>query len=427
MAHRWSSTNNDPVTKREVAEKLDADDSLAQYRDRFIRPSDQVIYLDDNSLGMLPVATRDRLRDVVEAQWGQELVRGWQHWVDLPTSVGDRVGSLIGAAPGQVVVCDSISVNLFKLAWAALDAQPGRRVIVTDAGNFPSDRFVLAGVAERRNGQLRVVPTDSVNGVAADRISTYLADDVAVVSFSHVDYRSGAIADAQQITEQAHAAGALVLWDLSHSAGAVPIDLDAMGADLAVGCTYKYLNAGPGAPGFLYVRRDLQGRLQNPIQGWWSTRDMFDMESPYQPASGIGRYLTGTPGVLGLAAVDEGAAMIAQAGVARLRAKSVQLTEYLIELSDAWLAPLGFSIASPRDPGRRGGHVALAHHDAYRIGTACVQAGVIGDARPPNLLRLAPAAITTSFVEVREAMSRIRDTTTSQAHLALPDQRPRVT
>jgi kynureninase len=254
-----------------------------------------------------------------------------------------------------------------------------------------------------------------------------LADDVALVSFSHVDYRSGAIADAQEITEKAHAAGALVLWDLSHSTGAVPIDLDAIGADLAVGCTYKYLNAGPGAPGFMYVRRELQERLSNPIQGWWSARDMFDMDAAYEPASGIGRFLTGTPGVLGLVAVDEGAAMIAEAGVAKLRAKSVQLTEYLIELSDAWLSPLGFSVMSPRDPTNRGGHVVLAHEDAYRLSTACAQAGVIGDARPPNLLRLAPAPITTSFVDVWQAMSRIRDVVASDAHRALSEQRPRVT
>jgi kynureninase len=427
VAHCRSNANNDAVTEREAAEKLDADDALASFRDRFVRPSDDVIYLDGNSLGMLPHATRDRLRDVVEKQWGHELVRAWQHWLDLPTTVGDRVGSLIGAAPGQVVVCDSISVNLFKLAWAALEAQPGRKVLVTDSGNFPSDRYVLAGAAERRKGQLRVVPTDPIYGVSADRVGTYLADDVAMVAFSHIDYRSGAIADAQQLTDQAHAAGALVLWDLSHSAGAVPVDLDAIGADLAVGCTYKYLNAGPGAPGFLYVRRDLQNRLRNPIQGWWSARDMFDMDASYEPASGIGRFLTGTPPVPGLVAVDEGAALVAEAGVASLRAKGVQLTDYLIKLSDTWLTPLGFNVASPRDPQKRGNHVVLAHQDAFRISVACAQSGVIGDARPPNLLRLSPTPLSSSFVDVWEGMSRIRDVVASQAYLAIPEQRSRVT
>jgi kynureninase len=376
---------------------------------------------------MLPTATRDRLRDFIETEWGQELVRGWRHWVDLPTSAGDRVGSLIGAAPGQVVVCDSISVNLFKLAWAALEAQPGRRVLVTDSGNFPSDRYVLAGAAERRKGQLRVVPTDPVSGVLPDRVSTYLADDVAMVSFSHVDYRSGAIADVRQLTDQAHAAGALVLWDLSHSVGAVPIDLDGIGADMAVGCTYKYLNAGPGAPGFLYVRRNLQHRLRNPIQGWWSAHDMFDMDAPYEPASGIGRFLSGTPSIPGVVAVDEGAGLVAEAGLAGLRTKSMQLTEYVIKLADAWLSPLGFAVASPRDPNQRGSHVVLAHEEAFRISVACAESGVICDARPPNLLRLSPVPLNTSYVDVWEGMSRIRDIVKSDAHLALPDQRMRVT
>jgi len=263
--------------------------------------------------------------------------------------------------------------------------------------------------------------------VSPDRLSGYLADDVAMVSFSHVDYRSGAIADVAALTEQAHGAGALVLWELAHSAGSVPIDLDALGADLAVGCTYKYLNAGPGAPGFLYVRQDLQERLENPIQGWWSTKDKFDMDAPYEPAPGIARFMTGTPSSPGLAAVDESAALMAEAGIDGLRDKSVQLTEYLIELADAWLAPLGFSVASPRDSSRRGGHVAVVHDDAYRIGEACVTAGVIADVRPPNVLRLAPAPIVTSFVDVWEAMTRIREVVASSAHLALPSRRARVT
>ena len=412
---------------RDWAQRQDAADVLAPFRDRVYRPDDDLIYLDGNSLGMLPVSTRERLHRLIDDEWGRELVRGWQHWEALPLTVGDRIGALIGAAPGQVVVCDSISVNLYKLAVAALEAQPGRKVLVTDSGNFPSDRYVLQGAAERRKGQLRLVPTDPQRGVNPDNVHTYLADDVAMVTFSHVDYRSAAINDVVALTEQAHRAGALVLWQLAHSVGSVPIDLDALGADFAVGCTYKYLNAGPGSPGFLYVRRDLQERLTNPIQGWWSAADPFDMDAPYSPASGIGRWQTGTPPVPGLVAADEGAALMAEAGMDRLRAKSMRLTEYLVTLTDSWLAPLGFTVASTRDQNLRGGHVVLAHDEAYRISLAAAAAGVVGDARPPNLLRLSPAPLTTSFTDVWEAMARLRDLVASQAHLALPAERARVT
>lgn len=409
------------------ADEQDEGDELASLRDSFYRPDPDVLYLDGNSLGMLPLTVRDRLHHLVDEEWGHELVRGWQHWDSLPLQAGDRIGELIGAAPGQVVVTDTISVNLYKLAVAALAAQPGRKVLVTDSGNFPSDRYVLQGAAEQRKGQLRTVPTTATDGVNADDVHTYLADDVAMVAFSHVDYRSAAINDVVALTELAHQAGALVLWDLAHSAGVVPVDLDALGVDFAVGCTYKYLNSGPGAPAFLYVRRDLQSRLANPIQGWWGVADPFDMDAPFAAAEGIAKWQTGTPPVPGLVAVDESVALLAEAGIDRLRAKSMRLTTYLIELADAWLAPLGFVVASPRDAARRGGHVILTHDDAYRISEAAVASGVVGDARPPNLLRLSPAPSTTSFVDVWEAMSRLRDLVASNAHLALPAQRRRVT
>ena len=415
------------ATDRERALELDAADPLRSFRDRFYRPDSDLAYLDGNSLGMLPLRTRERLSTFVDDEWGGELVRGWSHWQTLPFEAGDRIGEIVGAAAGQVVVADSISVNLYKLAVAVLEAQPGRKVIVTDAGNFPSDRYVLQGAAERRKGQLRLVPTDPVEGVTESNVHTYLADDVALVSFSHVDYRSATIANVRELTEQAHRAGALVLWNLAHSAGAVPVDLDESGADLAVGCTYKYLNAGPGAPGFLYVRHDLQHRLANPIQGWWSAADPFDMDAAYRPAEGIGRWLTGSPPVYGLIAAHESAGVMLEAGVGPLRAESLALVEYLVELADAWLSPLGFTLASTRDAERRGGHVVLAHDDAYRIGRAAAAAGVIGDVRPPNLLRLAPVPLSTSFVDVWQGMTRLRDLVASGAHLALPTERPRVT
>lgn len=415
------------MTTRLDAKQLDAADRLAPFRDRVYRPEPDLLYLDGNSLGMLPNSTRERLAHVTDEQWGNELVRGWSHWVDLPGSVGDQVGALMGAAAQQVVVCDSISVNLFKLACAAMRAQPGRKVLVTDTGNFPTDRHVLAGVAEHFSGELRMVPSDPTYGITSEQLQHSLTDDVALVAVSHVDYRSGAVADIATLTQQAHNSGAYLLVDVAHSVGALPIGLDELNIDFAVGCTYKYLNAGPGAPGFLYVRSDLQGRLANPIQGWWSVKDMFDMEASYQAAAGINRFLTGTPTVLGMVSVGEGAALVAEAGIARLRSKSLKLTDLLIELSDEWLEPLGFTIASPRDHQRRGGHVVLAHDEAHRISQACAAAGVIGDARPPNLFRLAPAPLTTSFLDLWDAMERIAEVVSTTSYLSYPDRRLRVT
>ncbi len=415
------------MTSRDDALALDSVDELKHFQARFVQPDADILYLDGNSLGMLPESTRDRLRTFVDEEWGKELVRGWDHWVDWPTAVGDRLGELIGAAPGQVVVCDTITANLYKLATAVLDAMPGRKVIVTDTGNFPTDRYVLEGVAQRRKGQLRTVATDPVMGVTPDSLHTYLADDVALVSFSYVDYRTAAIADVQKLTHLAHQAGALVLWDLSHAAGSIPLRLDELGIDLAVGCTYKYLNAGPGAPGFLYVRRDLQDRLTSPIRGWWSTEDMFAMDAPYQPASGIRRFLSGSPSIPGIVAVEEGVKLLQEAGTESLRSKSVALSELLIGLADEWLAPLGFEVASPRDASGRGGHVGLAHEDAYRISRAALEAGLITDVRPPNLLRLCPAPLTSSFVDVWDATMRLHEVTRSGAHLAVSEGRPRVT
>jgi kynureninase len=416
-----------PLTDRSRARRLDADDPLRGFRDQVLRADPELVYLDGNSLGMLPLAAADRVRRLVNEQWGAELVRGWQHWDSLPVEVGDRIGGLIGAAPGQVVATDTISVNLFKLAWAAFDALPARTTLVTEAGNFPSDRYVLEGAARTRGGELRLVAADPVHGLTADDLAPHLDDDVALVSLSHVDYRSGALADVIAITDLVHRAGAFVLWDLAHSAGSVPVRLDDSGAEFAVGCTYKYLNAGPGSPAYLYVRRDLQEQLRNPIQGWWGHEDMFDMDAPYRPAPGVARFQTGTPSIPGLAAADEGVRQLADAGIDRLRGKSMALTSYLVELADAWLAPLGFALASPRDPSARGGHVVLAHEDAYRIGEAIVGAKVIGDVRPPNLLRLAPAPLTTSFEDVWEGMRRIREVVAAGRHLDLPRQRSRVT
>jgi kynureninase len=394
---------------RSFAVQCDAADPLAGFRERFAIDDSSLIYLDGNSLGMLPLTTAERIAEVVRREWGTGLVRSWVRWIGLPGRAGDLLGSyLLGAAPGQVLVCDSTTVNLYKLARAALSARPGRPVIVTDDDNFPTDRYVLDGIAAERGAELRLLHTDMDRGVTADAVRAAVDGTTALVSLSHVAYRSGALADMAEITGIVHDEGALMLWDLCHSAGSVPVELDGCGADLAVGCTYKYLNAGPGAPAFLYVSRRLQGALRQPIQGWFGQRGQFEMGPDYDPMPGIGRFLTGTPDIAGTAAVEEGARLLAEAGIDRLREKGIRLTDYLIALADAWLAPLGCAVASPRDPARRGSHVCLRHPEAWRIGQALIHGGVVGDYRTPDRLRLGPTPITTRYTDVWDAMDATR-------------------
>ena len=414
--------------ERSYAGDLDAADPLAGFRDRFVRDDPAPIYLDGNSLGPLPRATRDRIAEVVTQEWGSGLVRSWHRWIELPGQVGDLLGEhLIGAAPGQVAVCDSTTVNLYKLACAALDARPGRTVIVTDDDNFPTDRYVLQGIAGQRGGSLRMIRTDLDQGIAEEAVRDAVDSGTALVSLSHVAYRSGALADMAAITRIVHEAGALVLWDLCHSVGAVPVELDACGADMAVGCTYKYLNAGPGAPAFLYVRRDLQPGLRQPVWGWFGQRQQFDMGPDYDPAPGIGRFLTGSPPIIGTVAVQEGARLLAEAGIGPLRAKGLALTGYLIALADEWLAPHGVTVASPREDERRGSHVTLAHPEAWRISQALIQAGVIGDYRTPDRLRLGPAPAYTRFTDVWDALDILRAIMTEGTFLNARIARPVVT
>lgn len=391
---------------------LDAADPLAPFRDRFVVADPGLVYLDGNSLGRLPRATAARLAAVVEREWGEELIRGWEHWLDEPERVGDRLASaVLGAGLGEVAVSDSTTVNFYKLALAALEARPGRRTIVTDRPNFPTDRYVLEGLADRRGLAIAWLDPDPVEGPQPADVAAALRDhegDVALVTLSHVNYRSAAIADVAAITALAHDAGALALWDLSHSAGSIAVDLEGSGADLAVGCTYKYLNAGPGAPAWLYVRRPLQGELRNPIQGWFGQRDQFAMGQGYDPAPGIRAWLTGTPPIPAIAAVEAGVALVEEAGIGPIRAKGIALTEYAIALVDALLAPLGFSVGSPRDPARRGAHVAVRHSDAERLTRELIAAGVVPDFRAPDSIRLGLSPLTTSFGDVRRAIDRLR-------------------
>lgn len=410
------------------AEQLDLADPLARFRDRFVWAGNAPIYLDGNSLGPLPLATQARISEVVGSEWGGGLVRSWSHWVGLPREVGDLIGEhLTGAAPGQILVGDSTTVNLFKLISAALDAQPGRNVLVTDDDNFPTDRYVLEGVAAQRGCELRMIHTDPDEGLAEETLLAALGPGVALVSLSHVAYRSGALADMPRVTSLVHDAGALVLWDLCHSAGAVPVRLDASGADLAVGCTYKYLNAGPGAPAFLYVRTELQERMRQPIWGWFGQQDQFAMGPGYDPVPGIERFATGTPQIIGAVAVAEGTKLLAEAGIDRLREKGIALTSYLIHLADEWLVPHGFRLASPRAAARRGNHVTLYHPDAWRISQALTAAGVIGDYRTPDRLRLGPVPITTRFTDVWDALDLLRQIAADKSYEDLPAELSRVT
>jgi kynureninase len=419
------------VTDRTHAERLDADDPLAGFRERFVISDPDRIYLDGNSLGRLPTATRDRLRDLVE-EWGDRLVSGWPDWIDAPARVGDALATgVLGARPGEVVVSDSTTVNLFKLCSAALDATllSAQRALVTDRDNFPTDRYVLEGLAAQRGLELRVIDVDPLLGPRPDDLEPALQDGaVALVVLSHVAYRSGALADLEALTARARRYDAHVVWDLSHSAGAVPVNLRDAGVELAVGCTYKYLNAGPGAPAFLYAAQEVQPRLRSPIWGWFGQREQFAMERDYDPVDGIGRFMAGTPPILDLAAVEEGVRVTADAGVDRLREKSVAQCELIVALHDAWLAPLGFELGSPRDPERRGSHVSLRHPDAWPICRALIErAGVVPDFRDPDSIRLGVAPLYTRFADVWDALDRLRGLVERGEHTAFDATPGRVT
>lgn len=402
-----------PPFDAEQAAALDAADPLHAFRDRFAVTDATLIYLDGNSLGRLPHATGALLADAVHTQWGDRLIRSWNEgWFDLPERVGSKIARLIGAQAGEVIVADSTSVNLFKLAVAALQAQPGRTRILTDDLNFPSDLYVLQGVARLlgRGHTLEVVPSpDGIHG-PADDLCTRIDERVALVSLSHTAFKSAYVYDMARIAAAARAAGALVLWDLSHSAGAVPVDLNGALADLAVGCTYKYLNGGPGAPAFLYVHRDLQEQLANPIQGWMGQRDPFAFGLGYTPAPGLRHFLSGTPPVLSLAAVEPGVDTLLEAGMDRLRAKSIEQTEYLIALWEEHLVPLGFALNTPRDSAQRGSHVSLGHSEGLRINLALIRAlNVLPDFRRPDNIRLGIAPIYTSYSDIYAAVERLHE------------------
>lgn len=367
------------------------------WRDRFHIPDPDLVYLDGNSLGRLPRATLDLAGSLVGEQWGERLIRGWNEgWFELPLRVGDKIGRLIGARPGETAVADSTTVNLHRLATAAVAARPGRRRIVTDDLDFPSDHHALARVAADAGLTLDILA--SPDGVHGADLAASLDDDVALVSLSATAYRSGFTRDLAADTAAAHAVGALALWDLSHTAGSAPVDLAGAGVDLAVGCSYKYLNGGPGAPAWQFIRTDLQDELTNPLQGWMGAADVFAFASTHTPAPGMRRFLSGTPPVLATALLEPGVDLLLEVGVDRLRAASLALTDRLIERIDAELP--AFGIGSPRDQRHRGGHVLLTHSDAMAINLALHERGIIPDVRPPDGLRIGPAPLYTTLDDI---------------------------
>ncbi|WP_243076159.1 kynureninase [Microbacterium sp. SS28] len=388
------------------ASRLDAADPLRDRRDLFVGAEGPLVYFDGNSLGRPPRATAERLASFVRDEWGGRLIRGWDEaWMDLPFAIGDTIGrAAIGAAPGQTIVGDSTTVLLYKLLRAAFDAQraadPARVEIVVDRDNFPTDRYLVEGIAAERGGRVRWIDVDLRAGVDAPALAAAVGPETAVVLLSHVAYRSGYLTDAASLTRIAHDAGALIVWDLCHSAGSVPVEADAWEFDIAVGCTYKYLNGGPGSPAFAYVAEHHHATLAQPVQGWMGAADVFAMGPEYRPAAGMRRFLSGTPPVLGMLAMQDTLAMIEDAGIQAIREKSVALTDFALRCADELLAPLGVEVASPRDAALRGGHVTLSH-PAMREATARLwEQDVIPDYRDPEGLRIGVSPLSTSFAEV---------------------------
>ena len=413
------------------AAQLDAQDPLAHFRERFVIADPDLIYLDGNSLGRLGHATVTLADDLLQRQWGTRLIRSWNEgWFEAPERVGARIARLIGAQADEVIVADSTSVNLFKVVIPALQAQSGRRRILTDNLNFPSDLYVVQGAIDllAQGHQLELISScDDIHGPVSELLAA-LDDQVALLILSHTTFKSGYTYDMFAITAAAHAVGALVVWDLSHSVGALPIDLQAAHADLAIGCTYKYLNGGPGAPAFLFMRRDLQAILHNPINGWMGQQNLFAFGPTYQPAAGLRSFLTGTAPIVSLSLIESGVDLVLEAGIEHLRAKSERESEYLVALWRAVLQPLGFRLNSPENVQWRGSHISLGHHEGLRIDLALLNdLKVLPDFRAPDNIRLGIAPLYTTFRDIHRAVMRLRRIVVEKLYEKYPTTAPTVT
>ena len=421
------------VTDRAYALELDKNDPLAHFKSQFVVTDPEMCYLDGNSLGRIPKATITAINEFM-VEWGAEVVTGWGHWVDEAQPTGDLLGqAALGAGPGQILVCDTTSVNFYQLCLAAVHARPGRKTIITDAANFPTDRYILDGIAKQFG--LKLVLIDNEDSVIAthERITTqvlapYLNDDVALVTLQVIQYRSGARTDIKSITDQVRAVGGLVVWDASHAVGAIELNLDANGVDLCVGCTYKYGNSGPGSPAWLYVSKKIQKELQVPIQGWFAQDAQFEMGPVFERAQNIRGFQIASPSLMGIRCVKTSFSMIKEAGINAVAQKAAVGTQMMIDLHDAWLAPLGFELNTSRDPKERGGHISLVHPDAAQICVALREiSNVIPDYRTPNSIRLAISPLPTSFVEVWDGFARMRDLVASGQYKTIKEGGSRVT
>lgn len=422
------------VTDRAYALELDKNDPLANYRSKFVITDPNLCYLDGNSLGRLPHATVKAVGDYLSQEWGNEVVTGWSHWIDEAQVAGDLLGrAVLGAGAGQVLVCDTTSVNFYQLCLAAINARPGRKTIITDAANFPTDRYILDGIAKSHGLNLVIInnedPAIAENElITPELLEKYMTEDVALVTFEVIQYRSGARTDIKSITDLARNYGALVVWDASHAVGAIEMNFDANGVDLAVGCTYKYGNAGPGSPAWLYVNKKIQKELQTPIQGWFANEDQFGMGADFVRAEGIRGFQIASPSIIGIRGVQVSYAMIEEAGINVISSKAAIGTQMMIDLFDEWLAPLGYTLLTSRNPQERGGHIAIGHPDAARICVALRKfANVIPDYRTPNAVRLAISPLATSYVEVWDGLQRIKALTETRQYEKITDMGSRVT
>ena len=422
------------VTDREYALSLDENDPLRGFRSLFMITDPHMCYLDGNSLGRLPLATVSAVNEFMTGEWAAEVVTGWSHWVDEAQPTGDLLGrATLGAAAGQVLVCDTTSVNFYQLALAAINARPGRKTIITDAANFPTDRYILDGIAKQLGLNLVIIDNESPGSAENERITPeilekYLNSDVALVTLEVIQYRSGARNDIKSLTDLVRSHGAFLLWDASHAVGAIEMNFDANGVDIAVGCTYKYGNSGPGSPAWLYVNKRVQAELQVPIQGWFAQGDQFGMGPVFERAEGIRGFQIASPSIIGLRCVKSAFSMIEEATISAIADKAATGTQMMIDLYDAWLADLGFTLLTSRDSQERGGHVSLGHPDAARICVALRQfAHVIPDYRTPSSIRLAIAPLPTSYVEVWDGFQRMRDLVASRQYEKITKSDSRVT
>ncbi len=426
---------------REDALALDANDPLAKYKQLFQISDPNLCYLDGNSLGRMPLETIKRINSFLTDEWGRELVDGWSHWIDEASPTGDLMGrAVLGAGPGQVLVQDTTSVNFYQLCSAAINARPGRKTVIIDSSNFPTDRYVLAGIAEAQGLKLVTLDNDGMGGpnaqaiahehelITPEALEPFLSEDVALVTLQAIHYRSGSRPDIKAITDLCRRYGILVVWDASHAAGAIELDFDANGVDLAVGCTYKYGNSGPGSPAWLYVRKELQTQLRVPIQGWFAQDAQFEMGPFFEPTDKIRRFQIASPSIIGLRGVQVAYEMIEEAGIAAIAEKAAKGTDLMIELFDAWLAPLGFGLMTSRDSKKRGGHITVSHPEAKRIAAALRKyANVVPDYRVPNGIRLAIAPLPTSYTEVFDGFLRIKESVEREDYKKIEDNGSRVT